>query len=281
MMINNRDFANAALIPYQEGWGYIWGASGQLWTVEAQAQATREQTVKYGKKWIGKRVVDCSGLVLWSVQRFGGSVYHGSNSQFKKNCSATGKLINGEREDGKPLKIGTLVFKTKGTDRYHVGVYTGDGLVTEAHGTYQGVIQTSITIWNEWGELSIVDYTGEGLKPMYKAKVVTAKDNLNVRDEPKKDPPEKDTSRVIGTFERGSIVNVLSIVNDGAWAYATNGKLGGYVSTKYLEKVEEPEKQVTPTESRYAVEIVFNTKEEAGAFLAALACAKIRAVDGA
>ena len=50
---------------YDEKWGYIWGASGQIHTQAAQDQATRAQTKKYGAKWVGKRVADCSGLFTW------------------------------------------------------------------------------------------------------------------------------------------------------------------------------------------------------------------------
>ena len=38
----------------------------------------------------------------------------------------------GKRTDGQPLKPGTAVFLTKGSDRHHVGLYVGDGKVIEA-----------------------------------------------------------------------------------------------------------------------------------------------------
>lgn len=161
-MISNKAFAECVKIPLENKWGYIWGKSGQLWTQEQQERATREQTVKYGKKWIGHRVADCSGLVLWAVKQFGETVFHGSNSQFRKNCSVTGRLVSGAREDGQELKPGTLVFKTKNGDRYHVGVYVGDTVI-EAHGTYHGVITSGIEEWDEFGELSCVNYYGGGL----------------------------------------------------------------------------------------------------------------------
>ena len=36
----------------REGWGYIYGASGEIWTQEQQNAASREQTKKYGQKWV-------------------------------------------------------------------------------------------------------------------------------------------------------------------------------------------------------------------------------------
>ena len=40
----------------REGWGYIYGASGEIWTQAQQNAASREQTKKYGQKWVGHRV---------------------------------------------------------------------------------------------------------------------------------------------------------------------------------------------------------------------------------
>ena len=46
-MPTGKEIADRALIPLNEKWGYIWGKSGQIWTAEAQAKATREMTIKY------------------------------------------------------------------------------------------------------------------------------------------------------------------------------------------------------------------------------------------
>lgn len=43
----------------RDGWGYIYGASGEIWTQAQQNAASREQTKKYGQKWVGHRVADC------------------------------------------------------------------------------------------------------------------------------------------------------------------------------------------------------------------------------
>ena len=90
-------------------WGYIWGAAGGMWTQAKQNAATREQTVKYGQKWVGHRVADCSGLYAWAFKELQSCMYHGSNTMWNKYCTAKGELRNGKREDGKPLKPGTAV----------------------------------------------------------------------------------------------------------------------------------------------------------------------------
>ena len=66
----------------RDGWGYIYGASGEIWTQAQQNAASREQTKKYGQKWVGHRVADCSGLFAWAFRQLGGYCYHGSNTMF-------------------------------------------------------------------------------------------------------------------------------------------------------------------------------------------------------
>jgi len=136
-----------------EKWGYIYGASGQKWTQAKQNAATREQTVKWGQRWVGKTVADCSGLFVWAFKQLGGSIYHGSNTIWKKYCSAQGKITADS-----VLKPGTAVFLCKGNDRHHIGLYIGEGWVIEAKGTYYGVVRSKVSAWHEWGELKDVDY---------------------------------------------------------------------------------------------------------------------------
>jgi len=141
-----------------EKWGYIYGQSGSLWTEARQKAATREQTVKYGKKWIGHYVADCSGMFSWAFKKLGGYMYHGSNTMWKKYMVAEGALKNGRRNDGQELKPGTAVFKVSGTNYHHVGLYIGNGTVIEAKGTYYGVVTSAVTTWHAWGEMKGVDY---------------------------------------------------------------------------------------------------------------------------
>lgn len=122
-----------------EKWGYIWGGTGQVHTQRAQDSATRAQTIRYGQQWVGRRVADCSGLFWWAYKQLGGYMYHGSNTMWRKYAAAKGSLHGGKRTDGQPLKPGTAVFLTKGSDRHHVGLYVGDGEVIEAKGTAYAV----------------------------------------------------------------------------------------------------------------------------------------------
>lgn len=147
---------------YAEGWGYIWGTAGEVWTEAKQARATRAMTVQYGAKWIGRRVADCSGLLSWAFKSLGGYLYHGSNTIWNKYCYRKGELVNGARDDGNPLRPGTAVFLKKDGSRHHVGLYVGNGVCVEAKGTRSGVVTSKIGHWHEWGELKDVDYDSEG-----------------------------------------------------------------------------------------------------------------------
>ena len=144
-------------------WGYIWGKWGQVWTARDQANASREMTVKYGSKWIGHTVADCSGLFRWAFNQLGGAISHGSNLIYDGHCRSKGKLSCGRRTDGQELLPGTALFTGTDGDHGHIGLYIGGGEVIEAAGTQQGVIKSKVTAskWTYWGELKAVDYTKE------------------------------------------------------------------------------------------------------------------------
>lgn len=145
-----------------ERWGYIWGKSGQIWTQANQDAATREQTVKWGQKWVGKRVADCSGLFVWAYKQLGASIYHGSNTIYNKYTVADRR---GKVSDLTQIRPGTAVFQFSDGNRHHIGLYVGGGTVIEAKGTYYGVVESTVDKWAEWGELKDVDYSGVEYDP--------------------------------------------------------------------------------------------------------------------
>lgn len=166
-MANEKVISTQALIEkfqhaLDDKWGYIYGAAGETWTAAKQKAATRETTVKYGNKWIGRKTADCSGLFSWAFAQLGGYMYHGSDTMFRSYTTAKGKLSKGKRTDGKELKPGTAVFVWKEEDQKygHVGLYIGNGWVIEAASTQSGVIKTKVTAskWTHWGELKGVKY---------------------------------------------------------------------------------------------------------------------------
>ena len=152
-----------------EHWGYIWGTAGEAWTeakqkeLEKTTDSSRAQGRKYGSKWIGHTVADCSGLFSWAFKKLGGIMYHGSDTMYRKYCVNKGELCKGKRTDQRMLKPGTAVFVWNGSNYSHVGLYVGDGIVIEAMGTIKGVTTTKVSAgkWTHWGELTGVDYAGE------------------------------------------------------------------------------------------------------------------------
>lgn len=157
-MIPIRKLANTALQAYEEKWGYIWGKSGQTWTQANQDAATRDMTVKYGQRWVGKRVADCSGLFVWAFKQNGGKIYHGSDTIWNKYLvPETRGPLAGEIK----IRYGSAVFQNKDGKRTHIGWYIGGGMVEEEKGTQSGCVLSPLATWDEYGELKDADYTGE------------------------------------------------------------------------------------------------------------------------
>jgi len=245
-MVSAEAFIKQCFIPLNEGWGYIYGTWGSLWTAEKQAKATRDMTVKYGSKWIGHMVTDCSGLLRWALYQLGESIVHHARYQYTDYCRNKGKLINGLREDGSSILPGTAVFLQGREDKiHHVGVYVGDNVCIEAKGTIYGVVTSELSHWDHWGELIMVDYSGETpVTPtedvLFRATVSNPNTWLNVRSGPGKHYP------VQFQLQRGTVVDVLA--HDDGWMQIRSGGRIGWASADYLTPLvqEEPEHPEEP-----------------------------------
>ena len=162
-MISASDLVDKFRYALEHDWGYIWGKSGQLWTQQDQNNSSREMTVRYGQKWVGHYVADCSGLFRWAFKQLGSDIHHGSNLIFDCDCTTSGKLKGGKRTDGQELKPGTAIFTGSDGDHGHIGLYVGNGRIIEAKGTQYGVVDSPITEarWTWWGELKNTAYDAE------------------------------------------------------------------------------------------------------------------------
>ena len=173
----------------EEKWGYIWGTAGEKWTAEKQKElekttdANRAQGRQYGSKWIGHRVADCSGLFSWAFKQLGGTIYHGSDTMYRKYCVNKGELSKGKRTDRGTLKPGTAVFVWNGSSYSHVGLYAGNGIVIEAMSTLKGVTTTKVTAgkWTHWGEVTGVDYAGDNAELRMQNAELNAENRLTIR----------------------------------------------------------------------------------------------------
>ena len=190
----------------KEKWGYIWGTSGETWTaakqkkLEKTTDSDRAQGRKYGDRWIGHRVADCSGLFSWAFRQLGGYMYHGSDTMYRKYCANKGELNKGKRTDSVTLKPGTAVFVWNGRKYSHVGLFVGDGTVIEAMGTINGVTTSKVTAgkWTHWGELAGVNYTA--VIPSISSSVISTGAEGGVE----KSPRRSDVSSGKPTLRKGS-----------------------------------------------------------------------------
>lgn len=159
MGVTGKDIAEKTLYAIECKGGYIWGKAGIEWTDAKQDQleaayksdpekySNYKQSARYGRKWVGHRVWDCSGLTRWAALQFDISFPHGSNSMYYK-CRKKGKMTKDTE-----LPIGAYVFTGDSKSHGHIGTYTGDGKVTEAASTIDGCIQSDLhnKKWTYWG----------------------------------------------------------------------------------------------------------------------------------
>jgi len=151
-------FAKRALA---EKWGYVWGTFGKVLTPDEFAAKVRQYPQGVGNyfdfiknNWVGRRTVDCVGLIkayYWDT---------GVNYAGASDASADSMLdiatIKGSIAT-MPDIPGLCVCKPG-----HIGVYIGEGKVIEAHGTVFGVIETPLkggTPWTNWCKCPYINYT--------------------------------------------------------------------------------------------------------------------------
>lgn len=278
-----------------QGWGYIWGTAGVVWTEAKQKQKVRYMessygagwkdnaeaktdnyysAARYGDKWIGETVADCSGLFAWAFKKLGGYMYHGSNTMWDKYCTAKGELNKGKRDDGAELKPGTAIFthNTKTGKRGHVGLYVGDGWVIEASGTINGVIKSKITIskWVEWGELKGVNYGAAAPDIITDPEEHVSYGTIRKGD---KGPVVKYAQELLlargyklprygadGDFGNETAAAVKAFQKD--WGLQQDGVIGPRSWEKLLSTPETPEQPAEP-EKTYTVTIRGLTREQA------------------
>lgn len=254
-MVTARDFIAYVYIPLMEAWGYIYGTAGRMWTEALQKSWSQpghknyEQTARYGAQWIGRMVTDCSGLLCWALAQLGVKGFvHQARYQYTDASKKKGKLIDGKREDGKPILPGTAVFLQSGQEHiHHVGIYVGHGICIEAKGTRWGVVTSELNHWDHWGELKVVDYTNAAElenEPvpeiperqddvLYRAMVDNPGAWLNVRKGP------GTGYQVLYRLEKGDIVDVLAVSDDNKWDQVRFSGKVGWASAEYLTILDE------------------------------------------
>jgi len=166
-MLNNIGLVEHCKKALAEGWGYVWGTYGKVLTeslLSAKLQQYPDNIRKYldyiRKNYIGKRVVDCVGLIKAYIWWQNGDPVYTPESDKSANGMYQAAKIKGSIET-MPELPGTLVWKDG-----HIGVYLGYGQVAEAKGTKYGVIKTPLkgllaTKWTNWCLCPYIDYVDE------------------------------------------------------------------------------------------------------------------------
>ena len=234
MSISAQSLIDLFLLALNDNWGYIWGTAGTEWTkakqtaLEKTTDADRAMSRKYGSKWIGHMVADCSGLFSWAFEQLGGYMYHGSNTMWNSYCTNKGELVKGVRDDGQELRPGTAVFTHSSEKRGHVGLFVVDGIIIEAAGAKSGVITSKTTDkkWVEWGELKGVEY-GEP-QPVPEGYAIVIGKNLALRKGP------STSCAVITRAPTGSKVKITQPPSE--WEYVTYNGKQGYMMKEYLRE---------------------------------------------
>lgn len=198
--------------------------------------------------------LDCINLIKKVIRSAPGGVESyttaGTNSLWRsfwssgryQHITQQGYGIDGAR-------AGMLAFKAKGEDYHHVGIVTGEGTVIHSSSEGgRGVVETPLTEREGWTHLAAHRYidveesaeTEEIMSVLYKARVATKEDPLNVRQVPV-------TGKKIGEIPKGGIVDVYTT---GDWVRIKYGDMMGYVASEYLKRIDEkdlPENNIITT----------------------------------
>lgn len=253
-------------------WGYIYGKTHEMWSDAKQAAYAREyagdpdraNSVKYGGKWAGHWVTDCSGLFAWAFKQLGGTIAHGSNSIWDKYCSDKGTLKGGDRTDGNPLRPGTAVFTSSGEKHNHIGLYIGNGLVIEAQGAQAGVVTSLISNkkWTHWGELKGVAYEEEENEHMDNATVVLPVGKSGSTVNMRKGPGTN--YDIIARVPVGQTVDVVGDLGD--WCQIGYKGDVGWMQSNYLEyagQADETDRDAMTDEQMARIDAALRVIEQA------------------
>jgi peptidoglycan hydrolase-like protein with peptidoglycan-binding domain len=144
------------------GWGYVYSGQGELytrelaqeWGKELRAGKSNDYYVNQCSRWLGKIVVDCSGLITQAFRSKNPDYPYQTSGALYTGCTQKGSI------ESIPEIPGLCVWRSG-----HIGVYIGNGNVIESGGTNIGVVLSALSYpassrpWTNWGMLEGVDYS--------------------------------------------------------------------------------------------------------------------------
>lgn len=199
--------------------GLVWTAANQKALVEKYNRTGKselEMSAKYGSKWIGHVVYDCSGLTSGKAAELGLNYHHGSNSSWKYDCQAKGKITSGIK-----LPVGAWVYTGTENSHGHIGIYVGDGKTLEAQGTKAGVVLSSLSLkkWTFWG-------LGKGIEFEF----IPGVDPAPIPEPTPEPTPTPTPSKKYPTVKRGSkgaaVKTLQELLNQNGSKLAVDGIFG-------------------------------------------------------
>ena len=162
---NNLDLVQWAIAAEKAGWGYVWGACGQVLTESALAGKVSQYPDEVGGQeefirthWLERRCADCVGFIKgygWlNVETQ--EIEYGANGM--PDIGADTMYANATEKgtiDTIPEIPGLAVWHEG-----HIGIYIGNGEVIEAMGTRYGVVRTQLADcgWTHWLKIPYINY---------------------------------------------------------------------------------------------------------------------------
>ena len=247
-------------------WGYIPNTAGTMWTQEKQDKTTNDMAKRYGQRWVGHMVADCSGAFVYVYKKYGLSIYHGSNriarkyvvellpiSEAKPGMAAFKFHKPGEKGYQLPenYKPGGSQYNGDLNDYYHIGLVDEDPrYILNSATTVNGFVRSKITNgWNACGYLKAVDYADDGKdddEPVVEndIMIVTSENGapVNMRES------ASVNSRIVARVPVGSEVIVMKVDKNG-WTGVKYGRHDGYMMTKFLKPKEDDVTPIDPDDN--------------------------------
>lgn len=188
-----------------------------------------------------KNGIDCSGAFVRAYKQQGASIYHGSNTIYRKHCGGKGAISSAA-----DLVPGMAVFKRRADGKepsqykndgignmYHMGLVTAVNPLRIIHATTPvAKMDTALNNWTYYGRLSAVDYEDdtEIKNTVYgKASVKTQSGSLNMRSAPSLG------AQVVTKIPRLAQVELLSSAPIGGFYQVYYQGYQGYASADYLD----------------------------------------------
>lgn len=148
---------------YKERYGYVLSGQGETYTEELakkwgnakRAGKSYRYFVRDCAHWFGRKVVDCSGMIVEAFRAYDPGYGDRAANTFCSQFVKSGEIGT------MPETPGLAVWKSG-----HIGIYIGGGKVIEARGYQYGVVESTLESqsWKKWGQIKDVAYTEEPTK---------------------------------------------------------------------------------------------------------------------